>query len=502
MAKILQTSEEFQKLLAASRSHAEKWFDLGQDGSGPAVSEILGERYVLVRASSLAVEFFDTVAGLYLPGDRPEAERIARQLLFDIAHSLGAQDARHLNQKLELDGAADRLAAGTIHFARAGWASVHVLPESSPTPDEAHYLICDHERSFEADAWLATGRIAEFPVCVMGAGYASGWCEASLDLELVSKEVMCRARGDAVCRFIVAPPSRIQEHVAAYLKRKPEVAGGVALSEVSGLFMSMKPAERAEKLDTALGPRSKSRDKQLLAAQEELVRREKLALLGQVADTVGHELRNPLGVINNAVYFLQSTSGAADEITKEYLQIIKDEVADADRIVSDLLDAVRIRKPDRQMVDLAQGVARSLRKSAIPESVELVVEIPDLLPVLWVDPRHLDRMLGNLITNAVEAMPEGGRLVIAAEAGPGTGQVTLSVTDTGAGMTQEQQAALFQPLFTTKARRIGLGLMVVKNLSRSNGGIVSATSEAGAGSRFLITLPVADPAIDPQGRAA
>jgi signal transduction histidine kinase len=122
--------------------------------------------------------------------------------------------------------------------------------------------------------------------------------------------------------------------------------------------------------------------------------------------------------------------------------------------------------------------------------------------VLWVDPRHLDRMLGNLITNAVEAMPEGGRLVIAAEAGPGTGQVTLSVTDTGAGMTQEQQAALFQPLFTTKARRIGLGLMVVKNLSRSNGGIVSATSEAGAGSRFLITLPVADPAIDPQGRAA
>jgi signal transduction histidine kinase len=336
----------------------------------------------------------------------------------------------------------------------------------------------------------------------MGAGYASGWCEASLDLELVSKEVMCRARGDAVCRFIVAPPSRIQEHVAAYLKRKPEVAGGVALSEVSGLFMSMKPAERAEKLDTALGPRAKSRDKQLLAAQEELVRREKLALLGQVADTVGHELRNPLGVINNAVYFLQSTSGAADEITREYLQIIKDEVADADRIVSDLLDAVRIRKPDRQMVDLAQGVARSLRKSAIPESVELVVEIPDLLPVLWVDPRHLDRMLGNLITNAVEAMPEGGRLVIAAEAGPGTGQVTLSVTDTGAGMTQEQQAALFQPLFTTKARRIGLGLMVVKNLSRSNGGIVSATSEAGAGSRFLITLPVADPAIDPQGRAA
>lgn len=95
----------------------------------------------------------------------------------------------------------------------------------------------------------------------------------------------------------------------------------------------------------ALEETVQQRTRQLLAAQEELVRKEKLALLGQVADTVGHELRNPLGVMNNAVYFLQAVLTDADGGVKEYLGIIKDEIADAERIVSDLLDAVRTKPP-------------------------------------------------------------------------------------------------------------------------------------------------------------
>lgn len=499
MSSTEQPSQQFQRLYARSRSHVAQWFELGREDSSPAPVELLGERYVLVRASSLSVEFFETIAALYPPDCRPEAERVARQLLFDIAHSLGKQDARNLHRKLQLESVTDRLAAGTLHFAQCGWASVHVLPESSPTSDEAHYLICDHDHSFEADAWLAAGRKAEFPVCVMNAGYASGWCEATFGVELVSQEIMCRAKGDAVCRYIIAPPARLLDHVGAYLKRKPELARGVALSEVSGLFRRMEPAERARKLDETLSAMVEPRNRQLLAAQEELVRSEKLALLGQVADCVGHELRNPLGVINNAVYLLQTISADADATTREYLDIIKDEVADADRIVSDLLDAVRIRPPERRVVDLGEMLTGLLGKCKLPETVTVDLELPENLPGLWVDAGHLERMLRNLITNATEAMPEGGRLEVRAEPVPGKSALMISVQDNGVGMTMEQQARLFQPLFTTKARRIGLGLMVVSNLSRANGGTVGAESSEGSGSRFSITLPVAGAANEPQG---
>lgn len=229
----------------------------------------------------------------------------------------------------------------------------------------------------------------------------------------------------------------------------------------------------------------------LCKAQDELVRREKLALLGQVADTVGHELRNPLGVMNNAVYFLQAVLTDADEITKEYLGIIKSEIADAERIVSDLLDAVRTKPPRTGTVEMAEVIGQALRKCDIPASVIIKMDIPQTLPLVRADPMHLHQVFWNLIANAVEAMPEGGELKIIAGENPVAKTVTVSIQDSGCGITPEQQAKLFQPLFTTKARRVGLGLAVVKNLTQANGGSVKAESAPGKGSTFTVTLPCA-----------
>ncbi|MCK9199665.1 MAG: HAMP domain-containing histidine kinase [Gallionella sp.] len=234
----------------------------------------------------------------------------------------------------------------------------------------------------------------------------------------------------------------------------------------------------------------KEKTRQLLEAQEELVRKEKLVLLGQVADTVGHELRNPLGVMNNAVYYLQTVLVDADETTREYLGIIKDEIADAERIVSDLLDAVRTKPPHPEAVDVAGAIGQTLRKCVIPPSVTVKLDIPQTPLFVRVDPMHLHQMLWNLISNAVEAMPEDGTLEIAA-VGNEDGSVAVSVRDSGVGMTPEQQAQLFQPLFTTKTRRVGLGLVVVKNLAQANGGSVQAESVPGRGSVFTVTLPAA-----------
>lgn len=227
----------------------------------------------------------------------------------------------------------------------------------------------------------------------------------------------------------------------------------------------------------------------LLAAQEELVRNGKLAVLGQVAGSVGHELRNPLGVMSNAVYFLQTVLADADDSVKEYLNIIKDEIAGSDRIVSDLLDSVRTKAPHPETVGVSELIAQVLRKCSVPPGVTVRLEIPPGLPPLRVDAQQINQVFRNLISNGIEAMPEGGRLEISASGGRQNKHIRISVRDSGIGMGAAQREKLFQPLFTTKARGIGLGLVVVKNLTLANGGQIEVQSESGQGAMFTVTLP-------------
>jgi signal transduction histidine kinase len=231
---------------------------------------------------------------------------------------------------------------------------------------------------------------------------------------------------------------------------------------------------------------------QLLAAQEELVRKEKLAVLGQVAGSVGHELRNPLGVMSNAVYYLQTVLPDADQTTREYLDILQSEIAGSERIVSDLLDSVRTRPPQPETVWVAELVGQSLAKLVVPAAVELRLDIPPALPPLLADAQQIQQVLCNLISNGIDAMPGGGTLRIRAKADEEDKNVTISVEDSGTGIAPEQMDKLFQPLYTTKARGIGLGLVVVRNLTEVNGGRVDVKSEPGKGALFSITLPATD----------
>jgi signal transduction histidine kinase len=226
-------------------------------------------------------------------------------------------------------------------------------------------------------------------------------------------------------------------------------------------------------------------------AQETLMRNEKLATLGQVAGSVGHELRNPLGVMNNAVYFLKTVLTDADPTTREYLDMIGDEIANAERIVAELLDAVRTRPPQRQSVDVAHLIRHMLQRCTVPEQVAVDVETAADLPPVEVDPKQLEQVLHNLVSNGIDAMSGNGRLSLGAEVAADAASVRVRVQDTGAGMTPEQMAKLFQPLHTTKARGIGLGLVVVKNLAQANGGSVEVESEPGKGTVFTVVLPVA-----------
>jgi PAS domain S-box-containing protein len=279
-----------------------------------------------------------------------------------------------------------------------------------------------------------------------------------------------------------------------------------SLGQVLGLvgitrdITERKQAEQAQaEYSARLEADVAQRTQELRDAQEQLVRQEKLAVLGQLASGVAHELRNPLGVIANAVYFLKAVQPNADAAILDYLGIISAEVNNADKIVTDLLDFARIKGVARETTRLAALIEDVLQKYPPAANIAVAIECPDPLPPLFVDPRQIEQVLTNLVINACQAMPQGGALTLRAEvvgepmsAGPEPSFVALQVADTGTGISPENMKKLFEPLFTTKAKGIGLGLAVSKKLIEANGGKFEVLSEPGRGSTFTIFLPVKD----------
>src|SRR5581483_6232458 len=129
------------------------YFRARRDSPETGTIEVFGERYILVRAASLSVEFFGLVKDLYGAGREAEADDFSRNILFDLAHAIGKSDAQTFHAKMGLADPIARLSAGPVHFAHAGWAFVDILPDSLPSPDESFLLVYDHPYSFESDAW-------------------------------------------------------------------------------------------------------------------------------------------------------------------------------------------------------------------------------------------------------------------------------------------------------------------------------------------------------------
>lgn len=245
-------------------------------------------------------------------------------------------------------------------------------------------------------------------------------------------------------------------------------------------------------LNTRLEQRVEERTRELREAQEQIVRQEKLALLGQLAGGVGHELRNPLGVISNAVYYLKMINPDSDEKVKKYLGMIETETRNAEKIISDLLEFARTKSVEREMTDVRDVINRSLARRPTPMNIKINMKIPEPLPMVLVDPRHIEQILENLVVNAYQAMPEGGELKISVEVVQKDKQpyVSVHVKDSGMGISSENMAKIFEPLFTTKPKGIGLGLAVCRKLAEINEGSILVTSEYGKGADFILNLPV------------
>ena len=251
----------------------------------------------------------------------------------------------------------------------------------------------------------------------------------------------------------------------------------------------LKAAEESLRLSNEdLERRVEERTRALAVAQEDLMQKERLAVLGRLAGGVAHQIRNPLGTIKNAAYVLQRlTAGNPHPETRQALEMIHDEVESANQTISALLDYARVRHAVRRNVGLAGIVEAALAGQPLGRIVA-VRDVPEL-PLVAVDADQVRGALYNVMRNAIEAMPGGGTLTLRAR--QEDDWVVVTVGDTGNGIAEEVSACLFDPLVTTKPLGLGLGLVTARTLIEGQGGTLSCTTGPGEGAVFEIRLPIA-----------
>jgi PAS domain S-box-containing protein len=225
---------------------------------------------------------------------------------------------------------------------------------------------------------------------------------------------------------------------------------------------------------------------ELARARDQLVTQTRLATLGQVASTIAHELRNPLGAVRNAVYYLRRHVARDNAELLEFLHIIDAEVSAADRIIYNLLEMSRAKQPLVQAVDLAQAVSDAFRHLQYPAQIVYRCQLEPEPFIVHADPAQLQQVLTNLLTNAVQAMAGQGEIVIT---GCRDGrQDVITVQDDGPGIPLETRARMFEPLFSTKAKGTGLGLTICRQIIEKHGGTI-ALVESTPGAAFRLVLP-------------
>jgi signal transduction histidine kinase len=220
-----------------------------------------------------------------------------------------------------------------------------------------------------------------------------------------------------------------------------------------------------------------------------LQRTERLATLGQVAGGVAHELRNPLNVVKTSVYYLMNARNPTPEKQVDHLRRIERNVELADGVITALSNFAKVPVPNLRPIAIEPIVREALEINPPGEAIVVTVDCPQELPRTLGDGDQLRIAFGNLIRNARDAMPQGGRLAIAGRLVDG--QVEVTVADTGVGIPAHDLARVTEPLYSTKVRGLGLGLAITRSIVEKNQGTLHVASEEGQGSVFTIRLTAA-----------
>ena len=280
------------------------------------------------------------------------------------------------------------------------------------------------------------------------------------------------------------------------------------IGELAHTFMQMseslkvKTAEimsakvELERLNRSLENRVEARTRELKSAQDELIKKERLAAIGQMASVVGHEIRNPLAVINNSIYYIKTKVNSAaaasavpiePKITK-HIAIIESEIRQANGIIDEILGFARTRELNPKLTHLNAYMEDLMMSYPFPPHIELVKQLAPENPTVNIDTDEMTQAIRNLIKNGIEVMPEAGKVFVRTEVAGD--MVRIDVEDAGPGIPKETLEKIFAPFFTTKARGTGLGLAVVKKITDRHKGRVEVTSVVGKGTCFRLFIPL------------
>ena len=215
-------------------------------------------------------------------------------------------------------------------------------------------------------------------------------------------------------------------------------------------------------------------------------RSERLAAIGQVAGGIAHELRNPLNVVKTSIYYLLNARNPSPAKTAEHLQRIERHVVVADGVITALSNFAKLPLPNLRPFPVEQCVREVLELNPLPDNIQVTIDCPASLPPVLGDIDQIRIVFGNLVRNGREAMLQGGRLSVH---GRQVGDsVEIDVRDTGTGISPENLSRITEPLYSTKARGLGLGLAIVRAILDKNKGSLRVASEVGSGTTCTVRL--------------
>jgi len=247
-----------------------------------------------------------------------------------------------------------------------------------------------------------------------------------------------------------------------------------------------KLKEYSQHLEMMLGQLTK----ELHQAPEEMVKKTKLSVLRQMASGVGYELRHPLDRISRSISVLKKKLDTADEDTMKNLDMISEDLRKAERVMLDLLYFSRAKTSERQVVPIPDLVAIVLKRRPPPKSVNVTTKFPSDLPSAYASSTQVAQVLYNLLQNAYQSGNGGSQISITIQAKALHDYLSVTVVDNGEGIPAKNLSKIYDPLFTTRSRGMGIGLTIVKNLVEANGGTISVESKEKKGTTVTFTLPV------------
>jgi PAS domain S-box-containing protein len=262
--------------------------------------------------------------------------------------------------------------------------------------------------------------------------------------------------------------------------------------KTTGVVLVFRDITIRKQMEDKLDEYAKHLERLVDERTKQLQDKERLAAIGATAGMVGHDIRNPLQAITGDLYLAKTELAAVPDSEEkksalESLQEIEKNIDYINKIVADLQDFARPLNPHREEADLKQIIEGLIAKNGLPESVKVTVKVEANARKVEADSTFINRIMDNLVNNAVQAMPKGGKLTIRTY--KEANDTVISVKDTGVGIPENVKDKLFTPMFTTKSKGQGFGLAVIKRMSESLGGTVTFESQEGKGTTFIIRLP-------------